>query len=60
MKLAPHKAHICPAREFAAELHLLELQRLLNKIVRTTANFPRGGASVRGFHEALHIPYVYD
>jgi hypothetical protein len=30
-----------PAWEFAANTHLLKLQRLQNKVLRTTGNFPR-------------------
>jgi hypothetical protein len=48
IKLTPHKALIssvmayaCPAWKFAAECHLLKLQRLQNKILRTTGNFPK-------------------
>jgi hypothetical protein len=48
IKLTLHKALIrgamtnaCPAWEFAADNHLLKLQRLQNKFLRTTGNFPR-------------------
>jgi hypothetical protein len=43
---------------FAAETHLLKLQRLQNKILRTIGNFPTG-ASVRDMQVAFYIPYVY-
>jgi hypothetical protein len=33
--------YACPAWEFAAETHLLKLQRVQNRIVRTIGNFPR-------------------
>jgi hypothetical protein len=46
--------YACPAWEFAAECHLLKLQRLQNK-----GNFPKR-TSVRDMHKAFHIPYVYD
>jgi hypothetical protein len=66
IKLTLHKAPIrstmtyaCPAWEFAAECHLLKLQRLQNKVLRTTGNFPRC-TSVRDMHKAFQIPYVYD
>jgi hypothetical protein len=49
----------CPAWEFAAESHLLKLQRLQNRVLRTTGNFPRR-ISVRDLHVAFQIPYVYD
>jgi hypothetical protein len=65
-KLTLHKALIrsvmtyaCPAREFAAECHLLKLQRLQNKVFRTIGNFPRR-TSIRDMHKAFQIPYVYD
>jgi hypothetical protein len=39
--------------------HLLKLQRLQNKALRTTGNLPRC-TSVRDMHVAFQIPYVYD
>jgi hypothetical protein len=51
--------YVCPAWEFAAECHLLKLQRLQNKVLRTMGNFPKL-TSVRDMHKAFHIPYVYD
>jgi hypothetical protein len=51
--------YACPAWEFPAELHLLQLQRLQNMILRPTENIPRG-ASVREVPAAFHIPYVFD
>jgi hypothetical protein len=45
--------------EFAAECHLLKLQRLQNKVLRTIGNFPKR-TSIRDIHVAFHIPYVYD
>jgi hypothetical protein len=51
--------YACPAWEFAAECHLLKLQRLQNKVLRTIGKFPRR-TSVRDMHEAFNIPYVYD
>jgi hypothetical protein len=66
MKLALHKALIrsvmtyaCPAWELAAEFHLLKLQRLQNKVLHTTGNFP-SHTSVHVMRKALHMPYVYD
>jgi hypothetical protein len=66
IKLTLHKALIrsvmtyaCPAWEFAAECHLLKLQRLQNKVLRTGGNFPRR-TSVHDMHMAFHIPYFYD
>jgi hypothetical protein len=51
--------YACPAWKFAAESHLLKLQRLQNKVLRTTSSFPRR-TSVRDMHAAFQIPYVYD
>jgi hypothetical protein len=48
-----------PAWEFAADTHLIKLQRLQNKVLRTTGNFPRR-TPVRELHTAFNIPYVYD
>jgi hypothetical protein len=48
-----------PAWEFAADSHLIILQRLQNKVLRTNGNFPRR-TSVRDMHFAFHLPYVYD
>jgi hypothetical protein len=51
--------YACPAWEYAAESHLLELQRLQNRVLHITGNIPRC-TSVRDMHVALQIPYVYD
>jgi hypothetical protein len=66
IKLTLHKALISsvmtyasPAWESAADIHLIKLQRLQNKVLRTIDNFPRR-ASVRELHTAFNIPYVYD
>jgi hypothetical protein len=50
--------YACPAWEFAAESHLLKLQRLQNRVLRTTGNFPRR-TSVHDLRVAFQIPYVY-
>jgi hypothetical protein len=47
--------YACPAWEFAAESHLLKLQRLQNRVLRTIRNFPRR-TSVRDLHLAFQIP----
>jgi hypothetical protein len=44
-----------PAWEFAADINLLKLQRLQNKVLRTTGNFP-----VRELHMPFKVPYNYD
>jgi hypothetical protein len=66
IKLTLHKALIrsvmtyaCPAWEFAAETHLLKLQRLQNMVLRNIGNFSRH-TSVLSMHEAFQIPYIYD
>jgi hypothetical protein len=66
IKLTLHKALIrsiityaWPAWEFAADNHLLQLQRLENKILLATANFPRR-RWVRNLHMAFKLPYIYD
>jgi hypothetical protein len=51
--------YACPAWEFAAESHLLKLQRLQNKVLRTIGSFPRR-TSVRDIRVAFQMPYVYD
>jgi hypothetical protein len=51
--------YACPAWEFAAESHLLKLQRLQNKVLRIIGSFPRR-TSVRDIHVAFQILYVYD
>jgi hypothetical protein len=65
-KLSLHKALIrsvmtyaCPAWELPADTYLLKLQRLQNKVLRTTGNFPRG-TPVRDLHTVFNLPYVYD
>jgi hypothetical protein len=63
IKLTLYKALIMtyasPAWEFAANTHLLKLQRLKNKVLRATGNSPRR-TPVRELHEAFNIPYNYD
>jgi hypothetical protein len=66
IKLTLHKTLIrsvmiyaCSSWEFAAECHLLKLQRLQNKVHRTISNFPKR-TSVCDMHKAFHIPYFYD
>jgi hypothetical protein len=66
IKVTLHKALIrsvltyaCPAWEFAADSHLLKLQRLQNRILCSNSNFPRR-TPVRELHKAFSIPYVYD
>jgi hypothetical protein len=66
IKLTLHKALIrsvmtyaSPAWEFAADIHLLKLQLLQNKVLRTIGKLPRR-TPIRDLHLAFQIPYVYD
>jgi hypothetical protein len=51
--------YACPAWEFVVDSHLLKLQRLQNKVLRTTGNLPRRMLT-RGLHVAFKISYLYD
>jgi hypothetical protein len=51
--------YACPAWGFAADNHLLKLQRLQNKVLRTTGNFSRR-TPVRDLHMTFKFPYIYD
>jgi hypothetical protein len=51
--------YACPAWEFVADGHLLKLQRLQKKVLRTIGNSARS-TPVRDLHVAFKIPYVYD
>jgi hypothetical protein len=48
-----------PAWEFAADAHLMKLQRLQNRVLRTIGNHPRR-TPVCDLHMAFQIPYVHD
>jgi hypothetical protein len=48
-----------PAWEFAADTHLMKLQPLQNKVLRSIGNFPRR-TRIREMHLAFKLPYVYD
>jgi hypothetical protein len=50
--------YACLAWEFAAGNHLLKLQRLKNKALRTTGNFPRP-TPIRDLHMAFKLRYTY-
>jgi hypothetical protein len=52
-------SYASPTWEFAANTHLLKLQRLQNKVLRTIGNFPRR-TPVRELYNAFNIPYIYD
>jgi hypothetical protein len=47
------------AWEFAADSHLVKLQRLQNKVLRTIGNLS-WRTPVRDLHVAFKIPYVFD
>jgi hypothetical protein len=51
--------YACPAWEFAVDVRLLKLQRLENKVLRTTDKFPRC-TPVRELHTAFQVPYIYE
>jgi hypothetical protein len=51
--------YACPAWKSAADTHVLQLQRLQKKVLRTIGNFP-WRTPVRELHSAFNIPYVYD
>jgi methionine synthase II (cobalamin-independent) len=51
--------YACPTWDFAADTHLMKLQRLQNKVLCTIGNFPRH-TQVRKLHKAFSIPYIYD
>jgi hypothetical protein len=66
IKLTLHKTpsrsvmtYACLARELAADTYLLKLQRLQNKVLRNTGNFPMC-TPVRDLRTAFNIPCVYD
>jgi hypothetical protein len=51
--------HACPSRKYAADAHLLNLQRLQNRVFRALGILDRC-TPVRELHVAFKIPYVYD
>jgi hypothetical protein len=51
--------YACPAWKFTAYSHLLKLQRLQNRVLRTTGKLPRR-TPTRTLHHAFQIPYIYD
>jgi hypothetical protein len=50
--------YACTAWEFSADTHLLKLQPLQNKVLRTTGKFPRR-TPVRELHMAFQVPYIH-
>jgi hypothetical protein len=66
IKLTLHKLLIrlvmiyaCPALEFAADTHLLNLQRLQNKVLHTIGTFLKC-TLVHELDMAFQVPYIYD
>jgi hypothetical protein len=51
--------YACPAWETAADNHLLKLQSLQNKVLRTTGNLPRC-TPLRDLLTAFKLSYIYD
>jgi hypothetical protein len=51
--------YACPTLEFAADTHLMKLQRLQNRVLRAISNLDRR-TPVRDLHLEFKIPYVYD
>jgi hypothetical protein len=49
--------YACSAWEFAADVRLIKLQRLQNKVLRATGNFPRL-TPLRDLHTVSILPYV--
>jgi hypothetical protein len=50
--------YACSAWELGADTHLLKLQHLQNKVLRTIRKFP-WCKSARDLHTAFRLPYVY-
>jgi hypothetical protein len=50
--------YACPAWELAADTHLLKMQRLQSKVLRTLGNFS-WCTPARDLHTAFNFPYVY-
>jgi hypothetical protein len=51
--------YACPTWVYAVDAHLLNLQRLQNRVLCTTGN-PDRCTPVRKLHVAHKIPYLYD
>jgi hypothetical protein len=49
--------YVCPAWEFSAGSHLLNMQRLQNKVLRTTGNLARLAPNC-DLHASFKIPYL--
>jgi hypothetical protein len=51
--------YACPVWEFAADTHIIKLQRLQNNVIRIIGKFP-SSTPIRDMRMAFEIPYVYD
>jgi hypothetical protein len=51
--------YVRPAWELVADTYLLKLQRLQNKVLRNTGNFPKC-TPVPDWHTAFNLLYVYN
>jgi hypothetical protein len=51
--------YACPTWAYAADAHLLKLQRIQKRVLRGVENLDRC-TQVRELHVAFRIPYVYD
>jgi hypothetical protein len=51
--------YACPTWEFAADTHLMKLQRLQDRVLRSIGNLVRR-TPVHDLHLEFKIPYVYD
>jgi hypothetical protein len=48
-----------PAWESAADIHVMKLQHLQNRVVRIIGKFPRS-TPIHDMHVAFQIPYICD
>jgi hypothetical protein len=48
-----------PVWQLAAGIHLMKFQRLQNKVLRASKNFPKC-TPVRDLHTAFNLPHAYD
>jgi hypothetical protein len=51
--------YACPTWEFAADTHLMKLQRLQIKVPRTIGKFARN-TPILDMYISFQIPYIYD
>jgi hypothetical protein len=51
--------YACPTWDIAADTHLMKLQHMQNRVLRTIGNFPMR-TPIRELRKAFSIPYIYD